>query len=176
MYRGFRSKEAAVSATAPTSAPATRQSTSSELYWVHLFVSFFLGLPLVDFVTGLLSPGTIGPEEAITLWNVFLATAPLCLALGGITYLIQSGAIKGFAQIGVASSATLFAATWLGMELGFDVPGGYTEIGGGPFGPALTFLVGYHQLYGPALFLSAFVIGPYLGWKAHQTFGEPVKA
>jgi hypothetical protein len=107
---------------------------------------------------------------------VFLATAPLCLALGGITYLVQSGKISGFGPIGLASSAMLFAATWLGMELGFNTPVDHTTVSGGPFGPALSFLVGYHQLYGPALFLSAFVIGPYLGWKAHQTFGETGEA
>jgi hypothetical protein len=148
------------------------EATKRELWVVHLVVAFFLGVPLVDLVSTLASPGTLGPDEAVTLIDVFLATAPLCVAFGGIAYL-WFGGLTSPPALALAAGAILFAATQVGFRLGFHVPGDVDVDGGGVYGPSLAFLQAYFEFYGPALFGSAAVIGGYLGWKARQGSRPP---
>ena len=146
--------------------PSWWSQTATELWWLHLVIAFFLGLPFVDVLTKALSPGKLGPEEAVDLVNVFVATAPLVIALALSLALLLRYPTGGAA---VASGAIFLLVTSMANDaaLGSQVTPQPVE-GGGPFHHTLTYLAGYLDVYGPALFLSGAAMGLYAGAKAHQ--------
>jgi hypothetical protein len=155
----------------PTKEESWWSRTSRELWWLHLLISYFGGLPLVQVLTKAMDPGKIGPEEAVKLADTFVATAPLVIAFGVSLSLFLTYPTPGAA----AFSGLIFCVvTWLGNEaaLGSGAVTPQPVEGGGPLHATLSYLSGYYEVYGPALFASGLAMGIYGGVKAHATMKE----
>jgi hypothetical protein len=155
-------------------APPKRRTLKEELaqiqsvgFWVALFVTLpTLSLPTL--LVNLIAPGTMGADEAQSIWNVLVLTAPLTAAIAILILAIHydwfdNGWIFVLFAAGVLAITTLIA-NGLSVGGGVDVGAVWQAVGYQPFNFFEGLLVTYYQIYGFWSFASSIVVGCFLAW------------
>jgi hypothetical protein len=136
-------------------------------FWVALFITLpTLSVPAL--LVNLIAPGTMGADEAQSIWNVLVLTAPLTAAVTLLIFSIHYDWFDNGWIFVLFAAGVLVATTWIADALsiggGVDVGAVWQAVGYQPFNFFEGLLVTYYQLYGFWSFASSIVVGSFLAW------------
>ncbi|MBI1298774.1 hypothetical protein GC175_27885 [bacterium] len=123
-----------------------------------------LSLPTI--IVSLLDPGALGTDEATSIWNILVLTAPLTAAIVVMIVAIHydwfdNGWIFTLSAAALLA-ATTFLADWLRVGMAVDLRVVWQETGPMNFFEGL--MVSYYHLYGFWSFASSIVVGGFIAW------------
>ena len=125
------------------------------------------GLTLVSVgIPGFLEKLT-GADDVVEVWHVLKVSAPLSLWVGLTLFIALRSDLQAYSQF-ILAIVTLAALTWLGNAVGAG-PG--VSLGtvwdrsrGGHSQFFANLIVGYFLQYGPKVFISALLVGGFIGY------------
>lgn len=159
---------------APQVATKKRRTLKQELaqiqsvgFWVALFITLpTLSVPAL--LVNLIAPGAMGADEAQSIWNVLVLTAPLTAAVMIFILAIHYDWFDNGWIFVLFAAGVLAATTWIADALsiggGVDVGAVWQAVGYHPVGFFEGMLVSYYQLYGFWSFASSLIVGSFLAW------------
>ena len=136
-------------------------------FWVALFITLpTLSLPTL--IVSLLEPGDLGIDEATSIWNILVLTAPLTVAtivmIVALHYdWFDNGWFFTLFGAGLLAATTLLADL---LSIGgvIDVGEVWRAVGYQPFNFFEGMLVRYYEIYGFWSFASSLVVGGFIAW------------
>lgn len=158
----------------PGAKAAPRRSLKQDLsqirmvgFWIALFITLpTLSLPAL--LVNLITPSEMGAEEATSIWNVLILTAPLTAAVAVIILAVHydwfsDGWSLGLFAVALLAGTTLLA-NWLQIGRGIDLQAAWQEAGYQPFSFLEAMIVYYYNQYGFWSFASSLLVGGFLAW------------
>ncbi|MEO8505506.1 MAG: hypothetical protein ABI609_16545 [Acidobacteriota bacterium] len=112
----------------------------------------------------------VSEASADTLFQVFVQTAPLTIAVAIVGLAIIRKWVDGFLKVVLLSAWVLFASLQLGSRLGRM--GKLPTLGNGVLSVVFGATAFYWKIYGPSLFVSALVLGGFLAWVVNKVWPE----
>jgi hypothetical protein len=166
-----------LSTTASSSVPQTeksRRSLKQDLsqirkvgFWIALFITLpTLSLPAL--LVNLIAPGEMGVEQAQSIWNVLVLTAPLTAATLFLILAVHYEWFNDGWSLGLFAMALLVGTTlladWLSIGQGIDLQTIWQAAEYQPFTFLEAMIASYYEIYGIWSFTSSILVGGFLSW------------
>lgn len=154
----------------PPSPPRSLKNDLDDVRKVGFWIAFFITLPTLTFpafLVNFISPGEMGVDEAASIWQTIVLTAPLTAAviitILAIHYEWFTNGCLGTLFIAAVLAATTLISSAFGVGAGVDV----AAIWRADYHPVAflnNMIRAYYQIYGFWSFASSLLVGSFIAW------------